>query len=143
MAFDREALLKKLATALAAKPDHGFRWDNAPAVETSCAHCSGGHHGHGYGGNGNRFHGDGAGGDAGARVLPGQRPGCRDELRALRRRTPRAWSRRLRLRRLRTPRRILLGQREQRRLTKSNEKSGFERSRSFRLHGNSPIEFEI
>ena len=37
MAFDREALLKKLTTALAAKPDHGFCWDNAPAVETSCA----------------------------------------------------------------------------------------------------------
>ena len=50
MAFDREALLKKLATALAAKPDHGFCWDNAPAVETSCAHCGGGHHGHGHGG---------------------------------------------------------------------------------------------
>lgn len=52
MAFDREALLKKLATALAAKPDHGFCWDNAPAVETSCAHCGGGHHGHGHGGYG-------------------------------------------------------------------------------------------
>ena len=52
MAFDREALLKKLATALAAKPAHGFCWDNAPAVETSCAHCGGGHHGHGHGGYG-------------------------------------------------------------------------------------------
>lgn len=52
MAFDREALLKKLATALAAKPDHGFCWDNAPAVETSCAHCSGGYYVGGRGGRG-------------------------------------------------------------------------------------------
>ena len=50
MAFDREALLKKLATALAATPDRGFCRDNAPAVETSDAHCGGGHHGHGHGG---------------------------------------------------------------------------------------------
>ena len=52
MAFDREALLKKLAPALAAKPDCGFCRDNAPAVETSYAHCGGGHHGHGHGGYG-------------------------------------------------------------------------------------------
>ena len=52
MAFDREALLKKLATALAAKPDHGFCWDNAPSVETSCAHCGGGYHHGGRGGRG-------------------------------------------------------------------------------------------
>ena len=52
MAFDREALLKKLATALAAKPDHGFCRDNAPAVETSYAHCGDGYYGHGHGGYG-------------------------------------------------------------------------------------------
>ena len=39
-------------TALAATPDRGFCGDNAPAVETSCAHCGGGHHGHGHGGYG-------------------------------------------------------------------------------------------
>ena len=50
MAFDREELLKKLATALAAKPDRGFCRDNAPAVETSYAYYGGGHHGHGHGG---------------------------------------------------------------------------------------------
>ncbi len=52
MAFDREALLKKLATALAAKPDREFCRDNAPAVETSYAHCGGGYYGHGHGGYG-------------------------------------------------------------------------------------------
>ena len=75
----------------------------------------------GYGGYGDWLDGDGAGGDAGSRVLRGQRPGCRDELRALWRRVLRAWSRRLRLRRLRTPRRtrrILLRLRRQRRLTR-------------------------
>ena len=39
-------------TALAATPDRGFCRDNAPAVETSYAHCGGGHHGHGHGGYG-------------------------------------------------------------------------------------------
>ena len=33
-------------TALAATPDRGFCRDNAPAIETSYAHCGGGdHHG--------------------------------------------------------------------------------------------------
>ena len=45
MAFDRDALLKKLA----ATPDRGFCGDNAPSVETSCAHCGGGHGGYCYG----------------------------------------------------------------------------------------------
>ena len=57
MAFDREALLKKLATELAAKPEQGFCRDNAPAVETSYAHCGGGHHGHGHGSYGCGGHG--------------------------------------------------------------------------------------
>ena len=61
MAFDREALLKKLATALAAKPDHGFCWDNAPAVETSCAHCGGGYHHGGREGRGGYGCGEGYG----------------------------------------------------------------------------------
>ena len=39
-------------TALAATPDRGFCGGNAPAVETSYAHCGGGHHGHGHGGYG-------------------------------------------------------------------------------------------
>ena len=39
-------------TALAATPDRGFCRDNAPAIETSYAHCGGGHHGHGHGGYG-------------------------------------------------------------------------------------------
>ncbi len=39
-------------TALAATPDRGFCRDNAPAVETSYAHCGGGHYGHGHGGHG-------------------------------------------------------------------------------------------
>ncbi len=43
MAFDREELLKKPAT-----PYRGFCGDNAPAVETSYAHCGGGHYGHGH-----------------------------------------------------------------------------------------------
>ena len=52
MAFDREALLKKLTTALAATPDRGFCGDNTPHIETSYVHCGGGHYGHGHGGYG-------------------------------------------------------------------------------------------
>ena len=48
MAFDKEELLKKLVTAL----DRGFCGDNAPAVETSYAHCGGGYYGGGRGGRG-------------------------------------------------------------------------------------------
>ena len=38
--------------ALAATPDRGFCGDNAPAVETSYAHCGGGYYGGGRGGRG-------------------------------------------------------------------------------------------
>ena len=48
-------------TALAATPDHGFCWDNAPAVETSCAHCGGGYHHGGRGGHGGYGCGEGYG----------------------------------------------------------------------------------
>ena len=60
-------------------------------------------------------YGDGDGSNAGTRVLPGQRAGHRNELRALRRRLPRQGprqTRRLRLRRLRTRQRLLLQQRK-------------------------------
>ena len=39
-------------TALAATPDRGYCRDNAPAIETSYAHCGGGYHGRGRGGYG-------------------------------------------------------------------------------------------
>ena len=39
-------------TALAATPDRGFCGDNAPAIETSYAHCGGGYYGGGRGGRG-------------------------------------------------------------------------------------------
>ena len=39
-------------TALAATPDRGFCADNAPAIETSYAHCGGGYYGGGRGGRG-------------------------------------------------------------------------------------------
>ncbi len=39
-------------TALAATPDRGFCGGNAPAVETSYAHCGGGYHGRGRDGYG-------------------------------------------------------------------------------------------
>ena len=49
-------------TALAATPDRGFCRDNAPAIETSYAHCGGGY----YGGRGGRD-GYGCGGGYGHR----------------------------------------------------------------------------
>ena len=39
-------------TALAATPGQGYCRDNAPAIETSYAHCGGGYHGRGRGGYG-------------------------------------------------------------------------------------------
>ena len=39
-------------TALAATPDRGFCRDNAPAIETSYAHCGDGYYGGGRGGRG-------------------------------------------------------------------------------------------
>ena len=47
-------------TAMAATPDRGYCRDNAPAIETSYAHC-GGYHGRGRGGYGCDGNGNGYG----------------------------------------------------------------------------------
>ena len=41
-------------TAMASTPDRGYCGDNAPAIETSYAHCGGGYYGGGRGGYGHR-----------------------------------------------------------------------------------------
>ena len=52
MAMMAAAMLATTGTALAATPDRGGCWDNAPSIETNYAHCGGGYYGGERGGYG-------------------------------------------------------------------------------------------